>query len=135
VALTPPLPLTFLARYPSFKDASPELVTLLLQEALGAVDETWIEADRQPALLAYAAHLLAVELYGTPTLDTGNGQKMLVTGPLSSAEVGPVKASFSEGAGGGSGGDSAAAGGLATTAYGRRYLELLRRNKPAVLVV
>jgi hypothetical protein len=61
---------------------------------------------------------------------------MLVSGPLSSAEVGPVKASFADGSNGGAGGgDAAGSGALASTAYGRRYLELLRRNKPAVLVV
>lgn len=134
--LTAPTRQEFTDRYPSFASASPALINALLQEALGAVDETWIEQDRKPALLAYAAHLLAVELYGNPVLDLGNGQAMRVSGPLSSAEVGPAKASFADGGSGSSGGASgASADSLASTTYGQRYLQLLRRNKPPVLVV
>lgn len=134
--LTAPTSDQFVTRYPSFSTASPALIDELLQEALSAVDESWIERDRVPALLAYAAHLLAVELYGNPVMDMGNGQAMRVSGPLSSAAVGSVNASFGNGGNYGStGGGGMSASVLASTPYGARYLELLRRSKPPVLVV
>ena len=133
-----PLPAVFpadlKARYPVFASANDSLVALLLDEAKGAVDDTWIEADQKPALIAYAAHLLALETFDSTTTTDAAGNAVAVTGRMESIEVGDVKVKYahqyaSEAAGGGSG------SALASTAFGRRYLELLRRSKPAILVV
>jgi hypothetical protein len=124
------------ARYTAFADADVALIGLLLDEAKGAVDDTWIEADQKPALLAYAAHLLALEQADDYTASDGNGGTIQVTGPLESIEVGDVKTKFahvflSEAAKAA----ASSAGGLSSTPYGRRYLQLLRRSKPAILVL
>lgn len=134
MALTPPAPSVLKTRYPAFKDADDALVTLLLQEALGAVDETWIVGDQQPALLAYAAHLLAVERMGEQSVTLDDGSTLATAGPLKSASVGPASFDFSDSALSIQAQQNASTNGLASTPFGRRYLELLRKNKPGVLV-
>lgn len=134
MALTPPAPDTLTTRYPAFKGTDTGLISLILQEALGAVDETWIPADQQPALLAYAAHLLAIERMGDQSVTLDDGSILPTAGPLKSASVGPASFDFSDSALSIQAQQNAASNGLASTPYGRRYLELLRRNKPAVLV-
>lgn len=122
------------ARYPVFASASDTLIALLIGEAQGAVADTWILADQKPALIAYTAHLLAIETFDTNVIDAGDLGQVAVTGRLESIEVGDVKTKFahqyaSEASG------SASASALSATPYGRRYLELLRRSNPAILVV
>lgn len=134
MALTPPTPDTLTNRYPAFKGTDAGLISLILQEALGAVDETWIPADQQPALLAYAAHLLAIERMGDQSVTLDDGSILPTAGPLKSASVGPASFDFSDSALSIQAQQNAASNGLASTPYGRRYLELLRRNKPAVVV-
>lgn len=126
------------ARYPAFASAPPALVTLVLDEARSAVDDTWIEADRKPALLAHAAHRLALEghdgsLGGSDHTVPIGDETMSVSGPLEMVEVGDTKVKFAAGEAAANPG-AAAGSGFEATVYGRYYLELLRRSQPAVLV-
>lgn len=134
MALQPPTVAEFKARYPNLQGRSDELIGLLLQEATGAVDETWILADQKPAMLAYAAHLFAVEFTGAQNLTLPDGSTYTTGGPLSSVSVGPVSVSFASGESFANAQQYAATNGLSATDYGRRYLQLLRRNKPPVAV-
>lgn len=134
MALTPPTADALTTRYPAFKGTDVGLINAILQEALGAVDETWIPADQQPALLAYAAHLLAIERMGDQSVTLDDGSVLPTAGPLKSASVGPASFDFSDAALSIQAQQNASTNGLASTPFGRRYLELLRRNKPAVAV-
>lgn len=134
MALTPPDPSVLITRYPSFKGTDPALIAMLLQEALGFVDETWFPGDQQPALLAYAAHLLAVERMGDQSVTLDDGSVLPTAGPIQSASVGGASFSFSDSALSIQAQQNASTNGLSATPFGRRYLELLRKNKPAVVV-
>lgn len=121
---------TFKARFPEYAPVSNALVNLILAEAFDAVGSTWLERDRAKAQMYLAAHMLAME--GEPgRSNTGNG--VGITGPVKRRRVGDVETEFA-GAGGASGGTSSGSGYLQTT-YGRAYLDLLRKNFPAVAVV
>lgn len=121
---------TFKIRFSEFVPVSDILVNLVLAEAIDAVGETWLERDRAKAQMYLAAHILSME--GEPSRTT-TGQGTATTGPVKSRQVGDVKTEFA-GAGGASGGVSGGSGYLQTS-YGRMYLELLRKNFPAVAVV
>lgn len=126
----------FKARYPSFDSVDDGVVDAFLEEARGAVDDTWILADQKPALMAYAAHLMTLEGVGSEqqSIDLGGGS-VDVTGALESVQVGDVRVKFGSDEGSTSSSSSGGATGeLRRTAYGRRYYELLRRSNPAVLV-
>lgn len=118
------------ARFPEFTAVSDALVNLILAEASAQVGETWLERDRKPATLYLAAHMLAME--GEP-FRTKSGQGLGATGPVRRRKVGDTEtefAGFSSSTGAG-----ASASEYGSTAYGLRFLDLLRKNFPAVAVV
>lgn len=117
------------ARFPEFGSVSNDLINLILAEALPKVGETWIEADRRPAILYLAAHLLSME--GEPARSS-SGVGISATGPLKRRKVGDVEVEY---AGGGEGGGSSDASGYMLSHYGRRYRELMRANFPAIRAV
>lgn len=124
-------------RYPVFKDADAGLIGALLEEARGSVNETWIETDRKPALLAFAAYLLSNELATQSGSISLGGQTAQVSGAVQEIWVGDVKAKFAAASGGSGSGGGAEANTLnpAAAMYLGRYRELYRRSFPAVLVV
>lgn len=128
------------ARYPAFATVAPALIALVLDEARSAVDDTWIAVDQKPALLAYAAHRLALEGHdgglgeGGHTVPIGE-ETMSVSGPVETVEVGDTKVKFANAKDNSTPGAAAISGSrFEATVYGRYYLELLRRSQPAVLV-
>ena len=125
----PPTAAELKARFPEFTDVSDTLVNLILAEASAQVGETWLERDRKPATLYLAAHMLAME--GEPARSAG-GTGGGTSGPVRRRKVGDVETEFA-GFGGGAVDGSMSNYGL--TAYGLRFLDLLRKNFPAVAVV
>lgn len=128
MAYTPPTATDLKVRFPEFAPVSDALVSLILGEAMDMVGPTWMERDRKPATLYLAAHMLAME--GEPARSagaTGGG----ATGPVKRRKVGDVETEFA-GFGGPVDGSKSNYG---LTAYGQRYLDLLRRNFPAVVAV
>jgi len=126
----------FKTRYPAFKDKDDIYVTAVLNEARGEVNDTWIERDRVPALLAYAAYLITSEASAAASVAVGGGLNVGISGPLVEAWIGDVKAKFAEpqgGGGSGSGGGSAIS--PAAALYWQQYDKLRRRSFPAVLIV
>ncbi|HEV2570303.1 MAG TPA: DUF4054 domain-containing protein [Beijerinckiaceae bacterium] len=127
-------------RYPAFASVDLGLVTLVLDDARSAVDDRWIVADQKSALLAYAAHRLALEGHDGGLGESGHtvpigDETMNVSGPVETVEVGDTKVKFADAHGTATLGSAAVAGsGFEATVYGRYYLELLRRSQPAVLV-
>lgn len=116
------------ARFPEFGAVSASVIQMIIAEAVPQVGDTWIARDRQPAVLYLVAHLLAME--GEPGRSAGatNGA---TAGPVKRRKVGDVETEFAGFSGGG--GDLAT--GYGASAYGQRYIELLRKNFPAVAVV
>lgn len=118
----------FVARFPIFNDDDPAIVNALLLEATSTIDQEWVETDYQPAIMYLTAHLIATDNseegedveFGSPggggvVSESFNGmsvsysQKVLPESQLSSL--------------------------YGSTEYGRRYLALLRRNKPAIVAI
>jgi hypothetical protein len=115
------------ARYPEFAAVADALVTLVIAEAAAHVDVTWREVDRDPATIAMAAHLLALE--GEPM--RSNGQVVAAGAGLpQKVKVGDTQVDFA---------DTSQARGASTdlnrTTYGATFLRLRNRNFPAVAVV
>jgi hypothetical protein len=126
-----------LARYPEFSNIDDPRITVLIGEALREVDDSWIEADRAPAVLALTAHLLASDPNRT---SSGNGSVTVegvtyeTAGAISSVQVGDNKVTFGSGRASGSS-STGSADDLASTVYGRRFLQLMRRSHPPIVVV
>lgn len=111
-------------RFPVFAAVADALLTLVLDEAIGAVGPEWLEKDRATAQLYYAAHILASE-------GATDGGAAAVVGQIKRDKVGDSETEFAAVATGAVG-DVA---GFGATEYGRRYLRLLRLNFPGVAVV
>ena len=134
---------TFKARYPVFTTVGDALVGLVLAEAQRDVSDAWITGDQQTALMLSAAHTLASEGYpvgsGATAPDGAGGDVPNPSGQIVSAvQVGDVRTSFAKDGGlGGSveGGVSASGYAWSSTIYGQRYMALLRRSFPAVMVI
>lgn len=130
--LTAPTLQAFRARYPAFAALDDDLVGAVLAESLAYVDETWIVADQNAAIMAYTAHCLAVEGYGS-VLNI-DGQSIATAGPVSRVKVGDVQTDFTDKSRAQftlTGADSA----LAETPYGRKFIELRRRSFPGAITV
>lgn len=123
----------FKDRYPAFSAVGDAIVDEVMAEAASRVGAEWIEADKRPAMMAYAAHALTLEGWGSPAVSVG-GASMQVAGEVDRITVGDVTASF-----GGKVRANVAVSArddlLAETAYGRRFMDIRKRNAIGVLVV
>lgn len=119
----------FTSRFPIFADADEEVVSRLLEEAARTIDTSWIEDDYQPAILYLTAHLLATD-------NSEEGASVSVgaagAGSITSESFGGMSISYSQGNTSGSLSSSEQYG---STEYGRRFLSLLKRNQPPIVVV
>lgn len=117
----------FKERFPVFGEAEDLQIQTLLTEASASVDLTWAEADYQPAIMYLAAHLLA-----TDSSQEGDDVGAGGDGTIASESFNGMSVSYVR-PNGVSGG--AFTSEYSTTSYGRRYLALLKRNKPAVVAI
>ena len=120
-----PTAAAFKQRYRGFAALDDALVDLAIAEGVGAVSEDWAIGDRKPGVLAYAAHVLALEGYGYGD----------VAGPVKAVQVGDVKTDFSDVASARVSFKAGSDSGLSQSVHGRHYLDLRRRNVAAVAVV
>lgn len=123
----------FRTKFPTFSGVADATINAASDEARSSVDTTWIEADYQPAILYLAAHILTIDGALIAASDLGGAGGIVGAGLVSDMKVGDVSVKMAGSASGGGG--SGFSSGYATTPYGRRYLELLRRNHPAVALV
>ena len=128
MAITLPTAVDFKARYSMFAAVPDSVVTAIAGESVSWVDDTWIAADIPAAVMLFIAHTLMMEGYNASGTATGNA----VSGRVTSVAVGDVKTTFEMARGSGSSGGHASFG---ETAYGRRFLDLMRRNSVGVTVV
>jgi hypothetical protein len=105
-------------RYPAFAAVPSATIDYWLTDAMRFVDDSWTEADYAPALMAAAAHHMAMNGLGT--------EGALPQG-VTSFKSGTFSATV----------DASQAGrtGWASTRYGQEYLALLRRNKGGARVI
>jgi hypothetical protein len=128
---TAPTAAQFKAKFPTFAAVGDPTIDLAIVEANASVDTSWVEADYQPAILYLAAHTLTIDGVLAATADFGDAAGVVHSGLVSKMKVGDVDVTLAGSVSGGAG----AATGLRSTGYGLRYLELLRRNHPAVALV
>ena len=121
----------FRTRFPIFEDEEDELIDSLIAEAGSQIDQSWREADYQPAILYLAAHLLASDnsAEGDSVDFGGTGGGAIVGESFGAMSVSYANKSSSAARAG------AAYESYEATEYGRRFLKLLRQNKPAVLAI
>jgi hypothetical protein len=116
-----PTPSDLKARCPAFAGVDDATIAYWLTDAHRFVDQSWMEQDYGPALIARAAHdMVEAKVAGIAQDEV----EELAGSGLTQFKSGSFSASFSEAAAA-----QAAEGGLGSTKYGREYLELLRRNK------
>lgn len=134
MSVTAPTNAQFKARYPAFASAGDELINGVLGEAVAQVDENWLAQDIAPAIMAYAAHLLTVEGLGS-NMALPNGVTVQTSGTIDAIQVGDVRTTFATGVARSKfmlkGDDT----GLRETPFGRRFLELRRRNASPVIAI
>ena len=98
-------------KYPAFAAVADATIDVYIADA--QVDETWLEADYAPAIMAWAAWSMT---------DAGIGTGGEIAGYIGSGvtklKSGTLDVSFSD-----------SASGYETNIYGRTYLMLLRKNK------
>ncbi|MDG1418881.1 MAG: DUF4054 domain-containing protein [Maricaulis sp.] len=109
------------SRFPVFAGVDDGVVEACILEGARRVDDTWSEDDFAPAILLGGAHVLTLDGHGShPEAQTAPMMafKGFKSGPLSVQR------------------DQTSHGNvLAVTSYGRRFLELMRRNVPTILTV
>lgn len=115
----------FLERYPEFTDTSMDEARFegLLMQAEVEVNDSWIEGDRLPAVLALIAHLATSESFS----GISGGR---VSGPIVSETVGPLSIDYKS-----TTTTQGKLGDFTQTAYGVLYDQLRRRSFPPILVV
>ena len=114
MAYTVPSASDLKTRYPAFTSVSDPTIVYWITDAQRFVDTTWREADYAPALMARAAHEMALGGLGT-----GGSIPEGVT----RFKSGSFEASVSESAV-----QAIVKGGLDATRYGREFKAIMRRN-------
>jgi hypothetical protein len=102
----------------------------LLEEAKLQVDNSWLsQANYKFALMYLIAHLKTTD-------NSGEGESAVVggaaTGGIASESFGGMSISYNNGA---TANNAAANSQWGSTEYGRRFYEMLKKNKPAIVVI
>lgn len=114
-------------RFPVFSTVADEVLQAALGEAANRVDTTWREEDFQTAQLLYAAHILTTDGHGT-----GREAKFAALGDAGISQIKISSLSVSMNKGGTETVKFSST--LAKTSFGKRFLDLMRLNHPAILV-
>lgn len=107
-----------LLRYPELSGIPTATLSYWLKDAARSVDESWSQGDFAPAIMALAAHRVAVATLGS---DIPVGVNRLRSGSL---DIGFSDALVRDRAG----------GALASTSYGVEFLAMQRRNRGGPLI-
>lgn len=128
MAYTKPTPAEFKAMYPAFAAIGDDTVQLYLTKAERMVDQSWTVGDYPYGIMALAAHYMVTAGLGTGAEAEVNAQGMGSFTTIRSGQLTLQRAATS-----GSGGNDPYAE-FSGSVYGRDFLSMLRRNKPAVAV-
>ncbi len=108
-----PTPADLKARFAIFSSVDDAVVQTAIDEAGRRVDQTWPEEDFTLAKMLYAAHTLTLDGLGSGREAKMAGMKSVQIGQLQFQRALP---------------DNATLGGLESTSFGLRFLELARLN-------
>jgi hypothetical protein len=130
VAYTEPTFEQFATRFPNFSDMDENQFSALLTEAKLQVDDSWLSQTNYTVAIMYLiAHLKTTD-------QSQEGESGVVggagSGGIASESFGGMSISYNNGA---SASDAAANSQWGSTEYGRRFYNLLKRNKPAIVSV
>jgi hypothetical protein len=103
------------ARVADLEDEDDGKINFAIIDAARNVDSSWIEDDYQTAIIFLAAHFL---LSGDASVGGGSSIK--------SENFGRMSVTY---------GNTADKSGYSSTEWGQRYLELLRKNHPPIMVL
>lgn len=110
-----PDPISIKTIYPEFTSTADSAIAFAIEQAAMWVDDTWMERDRIPAIVALSAHFMAVA-----------GASAGVDGrEVVSETIGPISVTYAQIAAAAASPQASNYGG---TAYGKNYRSLLRRN-------
>lgn len=118
-----PTPANLKLRYGDFSSVDDAVIQYWITDSARGVDESWSEADYQPARMALAAHNMSRNGIGT-------GSNAQIPAGVTNFRSGSFAVSFTDSAAA-----QQAAGGYSSTRYGQEYLEMLARNKAGPRVV
>ena len=124
MAYTAPTPANLKSRYPAFAAVDDAVVQTWLTDAERFVDTSWIEGDYAIALMAHAAHSMALLGIGTAT-----GAAAIPAG-VTRFKSGAMDVTISDAAA-----KASAEGGYDATVYGREFKLLSRRSHGGPRVV
>lgn len=125
MAYTAPTPQTLQLRYPAFAGVDDAVIQYWLDDAVRSVDESWAEGDFQPARMALAAHMMAMQGLGA-----SEGAALRLPAGVTRFRSGAMDVQVSD-----SVAIAATKGGYEATRYGQEYLQILRRNKGGPTVI
>lgn len=114
-----PLPAHLIARYPAFAAVDPATIRYWLTDAERSVDTSWNEGDYAAALMALAAHNMALAGLGA-----GSAALSALPAGVTRIKSGSFEAAITDAAA-----NARATGSFDATRYGQEYQMLLRRNK------
>jgi hypothetical protein len=101
----------FLVRFPEFDGTDEDTIDAVIAEANRCVDDTWTAGDYTIAIMLLTAHLLTAA-------DQGAALQVI------SQSIGPFSETYKAGT-------SWAEG----SSYGQRFLQMLKRNQPPIMVI
>lgn len=126
---TTPTYADFITRFPVFDNVikwPQATVEAVLAECALNIDISWLEHDYQPAIMNMAAHILSIEAEATAAGPSTGPEKFLASESFAGMSRSWQKVSNT---GGFSNNEI-----WGSTSYGRRYLDLLRKNRPGPVV-
>ncbi len=115
MAYDAPAPADLILRYPAFSAVDETVIQYWLTDAERFVDTTWIEGDYAPALMARAAHSMALAGIGVTASAIPGGVTRFKSGAMDVTIADAVAA-------------AQASGGYPSTRYGLEFAGLQRRN-------
>ena len=109
---------TLQTRFPAFAAVSDSVIEAALVRARRVVDDSWMADDRAEAEMLHAAHEMVMEGLGTNREAQLAGFKRLKLGSLElERDTGATTTGFN------------------ATTYGQRFRQILKRNKPGIMVI
>lgn len=109
-------------KFPEFADQDDTFIEFSIEEAQRNVDDTWLAKDKMLALTYMACHYLAIAVNRANAVNTQMVQSESI-GEISVTYAHVQEPTIKD------------PSDLTTTPYGVRYLELVKLNFPAVMVI
>ena len=107
-------------RFSEFENIDDAKIEFAIEEASRCIDDSWLAKDKNLAWAYLSAHYLMVSISRSVS---GTGQKVI------SERIGEISVTYSDPP------QQSSETDMTTTPYGVRYLELVGKNFPAIMVI